>query len=256
MCVLALPDLRVDEELLKSTLAIDVISNRDPCLIDEGCLLAAHPRDGALIDDRLEHRRLIRFATKIWNDGPDDLIIGHPPFREGVIPPADASWPDMWEFSGCHRHFHLAGYARHELLFAANLSRIERISGEKTGFCLRDSVCLPGSRTRYTCSHQGIGAGCADVYRASLPCQWLDITDIGPVASDEPLLLRVTVNAQRTLAETSFDNNVAEVAFTLGALPAFTGGGDPIQRATIALGFVAISSCLIVIAVGLCVYSR
>ena len=80
-----LPDLVVDEEVLRASIRIDSIRNDDPCLIDEGCLLAAHP-NGRPFNDQLEMRRLVRFSTRVWNTGTADVHLGLPPMPEGAGP--------------------------------------------------------------------------------------------------------------------------------------------------------------------------
>lgn len=52
------------------------------------------------------------------------------------------------------------------------------MDGKKTGFCLMDSMCPGGRPAKYTCSYQGVSAGCQDAYVSDLSCQWVDITDL------------------------------------------------------------------------------
>ena len=210
---LSVADLIVDSDILKGSLARDSIANTDPCLVEEGCLLRTHP-NGHRFRDPIERRQLLRFSTRIWNVGSADVVVGRPPYPEGVVPPdPNEVFPPYWEYSGCHGHFHLAGYAVHDLLHADNRSLVEEVGGTKTGFCMRDNVCRAGSTARYDCSNQGITAGCADHYGAELACQWVDITDV----RNGRYILRVTVNANRFLNESNYDNNVGEIEFTLSA---------------------------------------
>ena len=60
--------------------------------------------------------------------------------------------------------------------------------------------CLPA----YDCGAQGIQAGWADVYGATLDCQWVDITHL-PEGGE--FQLAVAINPARVFAEKSFENN-------------------------------------------------
>jgi len=216
--VLALPDLVVDADVLLASLRSATLANTDPCLVGEGCLLAAHA-DGHAFDDTRETRRLVRFSTRIWNFGTSDLHVGLPPPATSDNDAAD----EWWEYSACHAHYHLAGYALHELLHAENNSLVETVGGSKTGFCLRDNVCRQAAAPKYTCGNQGITRGCADHYGAELACQWVDVTDV----RSGRYILRVTVNVARRLAESNYSNNVAIAEFELDTLQTYVPPETP-----------------------------
>ena len=84
--------------------------------------------------------------------------------------------------------------------------------GRKQGFCLLDSDC---DHPVYTCSDQGISAGCTDVYGMGLPCQYIDITDDD--VPDGSYTLRITVDPGNALAEEDETNNQATTPVRIGA---------------------------------------
>jgi hypothetical protein len=184
----ALPDLVLDADYLRTTLAQDFVdASADLCLLNEGCVTGTGMR------------RVVRFGTRSGNIGNADLLLGRPEMAN-----------PLWELDECHGHYHFEGYARYDLIEAGSTQVLP--IGYKNGFCLRDNGnwdpgAAPGGCAEYTCEDQGLGQGCADVYTPDLPCQWLDITDVAPGTYE----LRVSINAEQNLAELSFDNNSASV---------------------------------------------
>ncbi len=171
------------------------------CEVMEGCTLP-----GA--------RRLLRFDLSTPNLGRADLYLGSP---------TDTNRPDgAFEFGRCHNHWHLRGYADYRLLdpMGAEVGR-----GHKQSFCLEDtfrwmnqgrSLC-PGEQ--FGCENQGIHAGYFDLYPRSLDCQYVDVTDLPP----GNYRLRVRINVERALAESSYDDNEALVDVTIAATIADAG---------------------------------
>lgn len=157
-------------------------------------------------------RKLLRFDLKTPNDGEGDLFLGNPQNT------------DLFEYSSCHDHYHFLGYARYSLL-DANDNIVA--NGHKQAFCLLDFEALgPNSPPeQYHCGYQGISAGWSDIYSGSLPCQWVDVTDVPP----GNYTLKVEVNFDETLAETDFMNNVALIPVTIGteSCPDGCGNDDP-----------------------------
>jgi hypothetical protein len=175
-----LPDLAIDAERLAAS--VEVISRYfEPtaCEIAEGCIAAPG------------RRTLLRFSLTTPNVGTGDLELGHP--EEGPL----------FHYSDCHEHFHFDGYADYRLL---NASSVEVGQGHKQAFCLLDYERVAddaSDESVYTCSFQGIQRGWADTYDRSLPCQWVDVTDVAPGSYS----LKVTLNKDRALAEERYDNN-------------------------------------------------
>ena len=184
-----LPDLTVSADVAQFSLSIGHEAFPvDSCAIVEGCIGGAGDR------------RLMRFSTQTPNVGEADMILGDPTSVPG------------FEFSSCHGHYHFEGYARYELVDATGTFVA---TGHKQACCLLDSspVGIPGAPTapRYHCGFQGIQRGWSDVYHSSLDCQWVDITGVS--AGD--YLLRISINADRTLPESDYGNNTVEVPVTI-----------------------------------------
>lgn len=181
------PDLVIDANYMAETIEEDFVDvASDACLFEEGCVTGTG------------RRRVVRFGTRIGNIGTRDLVIGAP----------EAGNP-LWEFDACHGHYHFESHAQYDLIDPAT-SQILPI-GVKNGFCLRDNEAWEAAASltcdAYDCESQGISAGCADVYDASLDCQWVDITNVSP----GDYTLRVTTNPNAQLPELDYTNNSAEV---------------------------------------------
>ena len=150
------PDLVIDQAAFVNSLYLSTLNNGDNCMIQEGCLSGYGPRD------------LLRFDTRIRNVGNQDYYIGQPPVSVDIPDPA-------WEWDLCHGHWHYEGYAEYVVY---DLDGNELPLGFKNGFCVMDIECADGGTAKYSCSNQGITAGCGDIYDAQLPCQWFDITEL------------------------------------------------------------------------------
>jgi hypothetical protein len=177
------PDLKLVASQMNGSIQI---SNEafasDSCEVVEGCI--ATP--GA--------HRLLRFATVTENVGTADLALGPVP------PPGVSAGIFVW--SPCHMHHHIAGYADFELRDATGTVA----TGRKQGFCLEDEEQVDprfGPSHGFDCMNQGITPGWADVYGNTLPCQWIDITDVLPGVYE----LRVVVDASGVLDDFDRSNN-------------------------------------------------
>lgn len=146
-------------------------------------------------------RQLLVFDTVTGNAGANDL-------RVGAIPPPGQS-QGYFEWSACHGHHHVTGYADYALLDG----EAQVAAGHKQAFCLMDTrnidgVSIPGQD--YDCAEQGISRGWEDVYGGGLACQWIDVTDVPPGT----YTVRVSINPTQQLPEMSYDNNVVEFNVT------------------------------------------
>lgn len=185
------------------------IFSAEACEVMEGCTLPGR-------------RRLLRFNLSTANTGTADLVVGDPSYPDGGARPG-------FVYAPCHDHFHFEGFADYRLV---TMEGREVGRGHKQAFCLEDSDHAPGvplrvvaDRDRFTCLRQGIHAGWMDVYLRTLACQYVDVTDVPPGR----YRLRVTVNGERRIRETRYDDNVTELLVELppwGApVDAGSGGG-------------------------------
>jgi hypothetical protein len=190
-----LPDIMVGIDRLRADLAVDVRTfAADACELDpqEDCI--GGPGE----------RTLLRFAVETPNIGNADLFLGTP----------NPSNP-LFQYSGCHDHYHYEGYANFELRDAG--SEVAA-AGHKQAFCLLDSeryIDEPdvSMNSMYHCGYQGIQRGWSDVYHSRLPCQFIDITGVAP----GDYTLHVVLNENQSLEELSYANNVVDVPVTIGS---------------------------------------
>jgi hypothetical protein len=156
---------------------------------------------------------LLRFGVRASNVGTADLFLGDPQCPNCASNPLAVCGNPNFICSPAsgHNHPHYSNYARYELLDASGQAVVV---GHKQGFCLLDSTC---ANPQYTCTFQGISAGCSDVYGSNLGCQYLDITGVPPANYQ----LRVTVDPFGRFAELNESNNVTSVSVTI------PGGGPP-----------------------------
>lgn len=177
-----LPDITFSAPEMARTLLLDtLIFNAGDCSIVEHCVGATGVRD------------LLRFDTVTPNIGMGDLVLGEPP------PPGVSN--DVFVWSPCHGHHHVANYADYELVDGDQVV----VAGHKQGFCLEDTEReIPGSGSRgYSCNYQGISTGWADKYSRYLPCQWIDVTGV----PSGTYTLRIVVNPLHMFSESDYTNN-------------------------------------------------
>ena len=185
-----LPDLVLDAAYLLDTTALDVVTVDDPCSLQEQCVTG------------LGERRVVRFGSRMGNIGTADFVLGDP----------NQDNP-LWTFDSCQMSFNLVGFSRYELRDAESGELVLR--GTKRGFCISDpEPWIPESSAiceQYDCNHQGISPGCADNYGSSLPCQWVDVTDV-PSGTYE---LQVGINSDHQVPEQDYANNIVQLRIQL-----------------------------------------
>jgi hypothetical protein len=190
----ALPDLTIDLDRARADLAVrEQVFADDACELDpdEACVGGPGPR------------RRLKLSVETPNVGDADLVLGAP-----------SPDNDQFRFSTCHGHYHFQGYAAYRLLDEGGG---ELAVGRKQAFCLLDRARylagdgVPASPT-YDCDYQGIQRGWADVYDTSLPCQFIDVTDV----PDGAYRLEIRVNPDGTLAERDLENDVVTLPVELG----------------------------------------
>lgn len=181
-----LPDLSVNEAALATKMSLDLIE-AGPCELEEKCVSGTGTR------------KVLRFDARTPNTGPVDLVLGNP----------DAGGPFEW--AACHKHYHFTNFAQYTLLDDAGAALVV---GRKQAFCARDSARVDKTAAftaKYDCENQGIQRGWEDIYDPTLPCQYLDITDV-PAGT---YWLEMVVNPGRSITELDYDNNSARVKVVL-----------------------------------------
>lgn len=156
-------------------------------------------------------RRLVQFSMRTRNQGGSDLLMGDPGCPNCTLFPGAPCTNPLFVCGTAHAHAHFSSFARTEIVNSAD--QVVAV-GRKYGFCLLDHDC---ATPQYSCSFQGITAGCNDLYAKGLPCQYVDITDT-PLP-DGVYRLRLTLDPENELAESDDSNNTVEVPFTLGSTP-------------------------------------
>jgi hypothetical protein len=123
-------------------------------------------------------RRLLQFATSDENVGSRALTIGGVDYTlSGHHGELDTH--NLFEISPCHQHYHFKYYGQ------LGFSGAGPVLNTKMGFCLQSTNRVanretsPLSNVYDSCSFQGVEAGWVDQYKAGLPNQWLDTTEIG-----------------------------------------------------------------------------
>jgi Lysyl oxidase len=155
--------------------------------------------DDSVLDECIDpgDHRLLRFTIGVANNGSADAYIGSPQDN-----------PRHFVWSNTHGHYHVARFNEYRLL---NIRGYEVTRGFKQSFCMIDIEPLnarsPTLSSGYTCENQGISVGWADLYDSSLPCQFVDLKGV----RDGVYILEVRTNAQRIIAESDFNDNLARV---------------------------------------------
>jgi len=186
-----MPDLVVDRATLTNHVAFETKDfGAENCAVVEGCIAGVGTR------------RIMRFAVLVVNQG-----------FLAIEPPLPATRPDLFMWSPCHGHYHYEGFAAYELI--DNDGNIVAL-GHKQAYCMLDSsqeLFAPHvpCTSAHTCDVQGIMPGWGDLYSNDLDCQWIDIS--GVPAGDYQL--RVYANFDRSIAESSYENNIETVPITI-----------------------------------------
>jgi hypothetical protein len=156
-------------------------------------------------------RRLIRFGLRTRNIGAGDLVLGNPGCPDCATHPGASCTNPLFVCSPAHGHVHFEHFAHAELLDGNGMVIVE---GHKDGFCLLDSEC---PTLNYSCSNQGLTAGCADVYTPQTPCQYIDVTDT-PLPPGT-YTLRVMIDPDGTITEADETNNTTTAVVEIGTGP-------------------------------------
>lgn len=166
--------------------SIDANFTGDPHEIDDGCIPTGT-------------HRVLRFDFVSQNVGNADFVVGRPKDRL-----------DLFYFSEAHQHFHMKEFNQYKL-YDINGNLV--VPSKKPGFCLADVEKVPGMnpgprKFQLSCKDDeimGISSGWADVYEASLECQYLVIDGV----PNGDYTLVTTTNTARAIPEDNFDDNTA-----------------------------------------------
>jgi hypothetical protein len=147
----------------------------------------------------LGQRRVLAFDAYIANVGTAHLNVGR-----------KDSHPGVWTISPGFGDLRFEGWTR---FFLKDASGATVAFGHKSSFCMIDlHNQTPGApQGGFTCQNQGVSAGWTDIYNRSLPCQFIDVTDV-PAGT---YTLRIETNFTRQLPDFDVTNNFAELEVTL-----------------------------------------
>ena len=207
-----LPDLRLDTELLASSVKYDLQ------LFDPSDPLSCELQPADLCVGGPGVRKLLRFSVFAINQGTADLVVGTP--DPAVLLPDGTP---KWVYSTCHKHFHFQTFARYELRPRGGTDAV--LLGQKRSFCIEDTKKAADTApdtARFGCNPnglntQGVQVGWGDLYASNLPCQWIDITDL-PAAGDYDLC--VAINTAGLLPDADASNDRGCVPVTIAEPPA------------------------------------
>jgi len=146
-------------------------------------------------------RRLLQFGTSDENTGTKTLTIGGVDYTvTGHSGELDDH--NLFEYSACHNHYHFKYYG-------AFSWQGSQVINQKRGFCLQSTDRVsnredsPLNNPFGGCGYQGVEVGWVDQYKAGLPCQWLDLTDVAAGNGS----LGFTSNPDGLLCEGQFVNS-------------------------------------------------
>ena len=201
------PDLVLDTQSLSASTTFDILA-----FAPTACELQA----ADLCIDGPGTRKLLRFDVFAINQGPVDLVLGDP-----SLDPLDPHGQPLFIFSACHGHYHFNSFASYELRVRDQATLVK--AGSKRAFCVEDTRAATSTEARrYDCTNQGIQAGWGDLYPSSLPCQWIDVTDVPPGDYD----LWVMLNTAQLLPESDYGNDGGMTQVTIPA----PGASNPIPK--------------------------
>ncbi|KAJ8917857.1 hypothetical protein NQ315_010770 [Exocentrus adspersus] len=197
-CTETMSDLVIDHvDLMRTAHLEDKQMFFLQCAMEENCVASTAYEVQKENDAwHLETRRLLRFTARIFNAGNAD-------FRPAIP-------KHLWEWHMCHMHYHSMEVFATFDIYNSTGQRVAE--GHKASFCLEDNQCLPGVEPKYACANygdQGISVNCSDIYKYTVDCQWVDISDLEP----GKYRFKVAVNPEFKVPEMSFENNAAVCDF-------------------------------------------
>lgn len=128
-------------------------------------------------------RRLLQFSTTDENIGTRTLDIGAVDYYLSGGQTLNDKY-HIFEYSSCHQHYHFTHYGSFTLGDST-----AQTTNAKRGFCLQATDRFsnheqsPLHNPYGGCDFQGVDVGWVDQYKAGLPCQWIDVTDVDTTAT-------------------------------------------------------------------------
>lgn len=182
-------------------------------------------------EDDGRQRRLLHFATTIWNlgSGPLDLVGDPPePLRGTRVPAAQRLWRrsgatlDLpvgdFVYHAVHQHWHLNTFARYDLYALREDGPPVRVrTSGKVTFCIlnsdraRGTPVHPVDQDGCGLSRQRLSAGWGDTYGSYTPGQDLDVTDL----PDGRYALHTTADPDGVLRELDEGDNTSVMRFEM-----------------------------------------
>jgi hypothetical protein len=191
--------------------------------------LVTLPPSGLYIERAADGRYLLRFANTAGNlGGRLEIAVGagtrdlyqnvYDQYTGGSRVIHQRVGSDLI-YHPAHNHFHFEGFAKYELLKrdSAGYYRTTTRKGSKTTFCILDTVRIstigPTGQTYGGCGAtvQGMSAGWADVYIASLSGQWIDLG--ATPLPDGAYAIRSVADPDTRLMELNDFNNANQTYF-------------------------------------------
>ena len=194
----------------------------------------------SLVLKKLNGRTIIKFTASFWNQGKRHFELATSPqteIRNGEtyqtvhqpIARKDGSYRNKvvgnFAWHVLHEHYHYSDFADYVLSFikpalGTSVSNAPQTIRQKTTFCVRDneplSLTIPGAPKKAafpTCGtdKQGISIGWVDVYKNTLPDQYIDVHDM-PAGIYS---LSFFLDPNQRFAEEHKDNNISTIFVNL-----------------------------------------
>lgn len=135
-CVSYSADLEIGLRDIERSARLEAVPmSRLTCAMEEHCV-SADAYEIRRTKPNAE-RKLLRFSVKASNVGTADVS----PY---------ANYKD-WVWHQCHRHYHSMNVFATFDVYDLNYRKVAQ--GHKASFCLMDSECRPGIRSKYTCGN-------------------------------------------------------------------------------------------------------
>lgn len=133
-------------------------------------------------------RKVLKYGTQLENIGSTDCEIGVLPKCTGREKAGDKSGP--FSYDKCRDGWTLEDF--YEISVVNEQGKVIA-SQNNPGVCVMDAFCNANSLPDkyFSCTTQGIHKGCSDATERTMPCQWIDVTDIIDEYGNKPVTLKL-----------------------------------------------------------------